>query len=144
MSAPITERTSCFSKKKKSLFLLFKVISSPALILCALRTIWLLSAWRYILERRTTLNALESMISFNTFPGPTLGSWLESPTRMSLVPGTIAFKSEYIRWISTIDISSRMTASASIGLSSFFSKWELSPSSIPPDTSKRRWIVFAS
>ena len=61
-------------------------------------------------------------MSFSTQPGPTLGNWLISPTRIRRVPGVTAFKSACIRKISTMDISSMMITSASSGFSSFRSK----------------------
>ena len=58
----------------------------PSFILWAFVTIPLSPACLKILLSVTTLNFPESMISFNTFPGPTLASWLISPTRTSLGP----------------------------------------------------------
>ena len=62
------------------------------------------------------------MISLSTVPGPTLGSWFISPTRISLVPIATAFNKAFIRKISTILTSSIISTSASSGLSSFLSK----------------------
>ena len=61
-------------------------------------------------------------MSRSTFPGPTLGSWLESPTRMRWVPTLTAFNRAFIRRMSTMLISSIMTQSASSGICSFRSK----------------------
>ena len=57
-------------------------------------------------------------MSRSTFPAPTLGSWSTSPTSTSRVPGRSARSSERIRKMSTMDISSAITTSASSGLSS--------------------------
>ena len=129
-------------RKKKSRLLLSKITGSPRLILCALTMMSLSDAWRKIRFRRTTLQAWESMMSFNTHPGPTLGSWLTSPTRISLVPTEIALSREYISEISTIDISSTMITSASSGLLSSLSNPPLP--SAPPFSSNIRWTVRAS
>ena len=91
-------------------------------------------------------------MSFSTFPGPTLGSWSTSPTRISFVPIETALRSEFIILMSTIDISSTIITSASSGLSSFLSKNIdrpaaadfLSPSGTPPLISNILWIVCAS
>ena len=99
-------------------------------------------ACRKILVSCTTWNCPLSIISFNTLPGPTLGSWFTSPTRISLVPATIAFRRDCIRLISTIDISSIITTSVSSGLLSFRSN-PTAPS-IPPFNSSIRCMVLAS
>ena len=84
-------------------------------------------------------------MSFSTQPGPTLGSWLISPTRISLVPTLTAFSKAFIRKMSTMDISSMMITSASSGFSSFRSKEAVLRSSEgTPDSSRSRWIVTAS
>ena len=69
---------------------------------------------------------------------------MTSPTRISLVPGVTAFKRLFMRKISTIDISSIMMTSASIGFSSFLRKLALLSSSGAPDNSSILWIVWAS
>ena len=85
------------------------------------------------------------MISFNTLPGPTDGSWSTSPTSISLVPGITADKSACINVRSTIDISSIIITSASRGFCRFLKNPpEFSASSGFTFTSKRRWIVCAS
>ena len=126
------------------------------MILWALTIMSLWAAWRKIFVSFTTGNASDAIISRRTFPGPTLGSWFTSPTRISLVPTFTAFKSEWIRLMSTIDISSMMITSASRGFSSFRSKCMPSSRFSPelplffgsatgaPVSSRRRWIVFAS
>ena len=45
----------------------------------------------------TTLKLPDSIISRSTFPGPTLGSWSTSPTRISRVPTFTARSRECIR-----------------------------------------------
>ena len=141
--ATITSASYLF-KKKKSLLLLSIFTVSPRLILWAFMTISLSVACRKILFSFTTLKHRESITSFKTLPGPTLGSWLTSPTRISLVPTCTARSSACIREISTIDISSIMITSASSGFSSFRSKCTAADeSSIIPDSSRSRWIVDA-
>ena len=124
------------------MLLLSNTTSSPRLILWALTMISLWDACRKILVSCTTWNCPLSIISFNTLPGPTLGSWFTSPTRISLVPATIAFRRDCIRLISTIDISSIITTSVSSGLLSFRSN-PTAPS-IPPFNSSIRCMVLAS
>ena len=132
-------------KKKKSRLLLSIVTGSPALILWAFTTISLSSAWRKIFVSVTTWNFSERMISFNTLPGPTDGSWSTSPTRISLVPGITADKSACIRFRSTMDISSIMITSVSSGFSLFLKNPPtLFSSSGFPLTSSSLWIVWAS
>ena len=126
-------------KKKKSILLLSRTTGSPRLILCAFTIISLSPACLNIFVSFTT-----EMISFSTLPGPTLGSWFTSPTRITRVPGTIAFRSAYISGRSTIDISSIITTSASSGFSAFRWKPPIVSSSGFPDTSRRRCIVCAS
>ena len=134
------------SRKKKSWFWLSREISLPALILCAFTTIWLSAAWRKIWFNRTTLQNSALIISRRTFPGPTDGSWLTSPTIIRRHPGTIAFNKAFSRKISTIENSSTITTSASSGCNSFLSKCIplLSSESTLPFNSKSRWIVCAS
>ena len=135
-------------RKKKSRLLLSRTTCSPLLILCAFTTISLSDACRKIFLSSTTGNAMLLIMSRSTFPGPTLGSWFSSPTRISLVPAMIAWRSECISWISTIDISSMIMTSASRGFSAFLSKWTAWPlllsSSGIPDNSRSLWIVCAS
>ena len=115
------------SRKKKSLLLLSRSMVFPSLILWALLTIWLVSSWRKIWFNSTTLKEPDAIISFSTFPGPTEGSWLASPTNTNLVPGTAALKREFIKKISTMDISSTMITSVSMGFPAFRSNFMLSP-----------------
>ena len=140
---------------RKSRLLLFRGTCSPALILWALTIMSLCAAWRKIFVSFTTGNFPDSIISRSTFPGPTLGSWFTSPTRIRRVPTVTAFKSACIRLISTMDISSMMITSASRGFSSFRSKCipssRLSPADSAPESpagipvsSKSRWMVFDS
>ena len=138
---------SCLFKKKKSRLLLSRRTGSPRLILCAFTTISLSCACRKIRVSITTGKHSDAMRSFKILPGPTDGSWLQSPTRISLVPGTIAVRSAFIRGRSTIDISSMMITSVSSGLSAFLAKpfrFGFSSSSGLPFTSRSRWIVCAS
>ena len=138
--------TSLLSSRKKSFDLLSNAICSPLLMRCALTTMSLCPACRKIFSSVTMGNALLFMRSLNTCPGPTLGSWSTSPTRMSLVPGRVAFNSAWNSWISTMDISSMITTSASNGFSWFLSKFAFLLSS--PDnalfSSNSRCIVLAS
>ena len=131
-------------KKKKSILLLSRTTGSPRLILCAFTIMSLSPACLNIFVSFTTEKHSEEMISFSTLPGPTLGSWFTSPTRITRVPGTIAFRSAYISGRSTIDISSIITTSASSGFSAFRWKPPIVSSSGFPDTSRRRCIVCAS
>ena len=141
--------TSCglsLSRWKKSIFLLSSFICIPALILWALVTIWLSAACLNIWFSFTTLQKPDCIISFSTLPGPTDGSWFASPAIIRRVPGTIALKSACKRYISTIENSSTIIASASSGCNSFLSKCkpdDLS-SPIPPFISKSLCIVWAS
>ena len=148
--------------KRKSWLRFARSTGSPALILCALTTMSLWAAWRKMWVSFTTLKLPDSIISRSTFPGPTLGSWSTSPTRMSRVPTFTALSRECMRLISTIDISSMMMTSASRGFSSFLSKcipmlWAPLPDlgapgitgaslpDIPTGTSSSiRWMVLAS
>ena len=123
-------------KKKKSMLLLSKETCSPRLILCAFTIISLVDACRKIFVSITTLHVSDWIMSLNTHPGPTLGSWLISPTKISLVPGATAFKREFISEISTIDISSMITTSVSSGFVSFLSNPALP--SMPPFNSNIR------
>ena len=134
-------------RKKKSLLLLLIWTCSPLFILWAFTTISLSDACLNILVSSTTGKHLLRIISLSTLPGPTLGSWFSSPTRISLVPATTARRRECIRWISTIDISSIMITSASSGFCAFLSNLAECPSlssSGIPFSSSRRWIVCAS
>ncbi len=72
-------------------------------------------------------------MSSSTLPGPTDGSWKTSPTIMSIEVMGIAFSRWNIKYVSTIEASSMITASASRGLSRFLSKrlsLKLYPSSL--------------
>ena len=131
---------------KKSPKLLSSLTSFPSLILWALVTIPLSPACRKTFVRRTTLKHSDSIISFKTFPGPTLASWLTSPTKTNLVPTVTAFKNACIKKVATIDISSTITTSVSNGFCSFLPNFASSSGSslCPPDISSILWIVFAS
>ena len=136
---------SCLFRKKKSILLLSSTIGSPWLILCAFTTISLSPACLKIFVSITTGKHFEAIMSFRTLPGPTLGSWFRSPTRIRRVPGTIAPSSAYISGRSTIDISSMIIASVSSGFSAFLPNPDgVSSSSGFPFTSSKRWIVCAS
>ena len=125
-------------RKKKSMLLLSSTTGSPRLILWALTIISLSPACRNIFVSFTTGKQPDEIMSFSTLPGPTLGSWFTSPTRITRVPGTIAFKSAYISGRSTIDISSMMITSASSGFSALRWKPPTVSSSGLPDTSNSR------
>ena len=53
--------------------------------------ILLLAACLKILSNLTVVIASDSIMSFNTFPGPTDGNWSVSPTNTNLVPKYIHF-----------------------------------------------------
>jgi len=131
---------------KKSLLYLLSVTGSPLLILCAFMMISLSAACLKIFSSFTTSKQPEWIISFNTFPGPTLGNWSTSPTRIRRVPTAIAFSSEFIIDTSTMDISSTIMTSVSSGLSSFLSKCMpvFCESDALPQISSSLWIVCAS
>ena len=133
------------SRKRKSLELVSSLICSPAFILWAFTMISLPAACRNIFCSFMQENALHSSRSLSTWPGPTLGSWDASPTRISLVPGIMAFNRARKSRMSTMDTSSIITTSASRGLSSSF--WKNIPeSSSPaaPPNSSSLWMVTAS
>ncbi len=139
--------TSCglsLSRWKKSIFLLSSFICIPALILCALVTIWLSAACLKIWLSFTTLQKPDFIMSFNTLPGPTDGSWFASPAIIRRVPGTSAFKSAWSRYMSTIENSSTIITSASSGCNSFLSKCIPPPSPPPPFTPSSLCTVCAS
>ena len=130
---------------RKSLLFFVRSTGSPLLILWALTMISDWAAWRKIWVSLTVLKCPQSIRSWSTLPAPTLGSWSWSPTRTSLVPGTMALRRASIRKISVIDISSTMITSASRGSDAFLRKRGLSLSlPSPPVYSSRRWMVFAS
>ena len=129
-------------RKKKSLSLVFRQGYSPATIGWALVTIRLSAAWRKTCFSSTVGMQPESIRSRSTFPGPTLGSWSESPTRISLQPIRQPRRRDSKRVVSTIDISSMTTASAFKGCCSLWTK--VVTSEEPKSTSNSRWMVFAS
>ena len=116
----------------------------------AFTIISLSAAWRKIWDSLTTLKQWELITSRSTFPGPTLGSWFTSPTKIRRVPTAIAFNKLWNRKISTIDISSIITTSVSSGFHSFLpnkserSSLTFSCSAAAPLYSNRRWMVCAS
>ena len=124
--------TLSLSRKKKSLLLLSSVRCFPSFILWAFITISLSSACLNIFLRATTAKHPEEITSLSTAPGPTLGSWFVSPTIIRRTPTGIAFNSALKRGRSTMDISSMITTSDSIGLSSLNSY--LKPLSSVSDT----------
>ena len=79
------------------------------------------------------------MMSANTCPGPTEGSWSMSPTISSAASSGVAFISACISMTSTMEASSTTSRSQSSGLSAL----RVNP---PPlgSTSRSRWIVLAS
>src|SRR5277367_86703 len=99
----------------------------------------LAAACRKTSVSRTTGTAPESMMSANTCPGPTEGSWSISPTMSSAELSGVAFIRACINMTSTIEVSSTTSRSQSSGLSAL----RLNP---PPlgSTSRSRWIVLAS
>ena len=108
----------------------------------ALVTIRLCWAWRKISVRRTCGTLSDSMKSRSTLPGPTEGSWSLSPTRISRQFIFKAQISERISGMSTIEVSSTMTAPA---LSGFFSlRLNCSEVGLAKSVSSRRWMVLAS
>ncbi len=144
MRTPAITLTSERFNMKKSWLLLSRRICSPALILWAFTIISLSEACLKILVSLTTGKAFAQIISRSTLPGPTLGSWFTSPTKTRRVPTVTARSSACIRLISTIDISSIISTSVSSGLLSLRSKCAAAPSSIPFESSSRRWMVLAS
>ena len=110
----------------------------PAFILWALVMIWLSAACLKILVNRTTGNTPLSMISLKTVPGPTDGSWLISPIRISRIFAGTAFNRLFINRMSIIELSSMIRTSPSKGLSSLCSNL---PEAVYPSS---RWIVLAS
>ena len=113
------------------------------MILWALTTIILSLACLNISFNLTVFITFESIISFKTFPAPTDGNWSLSPTKSTLVPNLTALSRLYINIISTIDASSNIITSASIGSSSSLKKTN-SSLSLPNPISNNLWIVFAS
>src|SRR5271157_4545123 len=99
----------------------------------------LAAACRNTSVRRTTGTTPEPMMSANTCPGPTEGSWSISPTISSAALSGVAFMSACINMTSTMEASSITSRSQSTGLSAL----RLKP---PPmgSTSRSRWIVLAS
>ena len=75
-------------------------------------------------------------------PGPTDGSWSLSPTRIKRQFIFSAQISERINGMSTIEVSSTMTASAVSGFFSF--RLNCSEVGLAKSTSNSRWMVFAS
>ncbi len=100
-------------------------------------TMALVRAWRKISSRRTTGTAPESMRSASTAPGPTEGSWSRSPTSTSRPSVGRASSRAWNSSMSTIEVSSTMTASPSSREPAF----RLNP---PAVNSRSRWMVFAS
>ena len=98
-------------RKKKSLSVLLRTGISPLTILCALVTIRLCCACLKISLSLTTGIIPLSIRSPRTFPGPTDGSWSESPTSTSLHPrGRARITLSKIK-VSTIETSSTISAS---------------------------------
>lgn len=112
-------------------------------MLCALTTIILSPACLKIFVRANVFILPDSIRSFSTFPGPTDGSWSTSPTRISVVVRETAFSRLLIRITSSIETSSTITTSASIGVTSISTSAFLSSSSMCLISSSL-WIVLAS
>ena len=100
----------------------------------------LTSAWRKTFSSLTTGIFLLRIISFNTEPGPTEGSWSTSPTKIRRQPPGTAFSRWCIKVISSMEASSIIIASASSGSLSFLPKLKPLPSGW---YSKRRCTVCA-
>jgi len=128
--------------KKKSLFLMFNSGIYPFTILCAFVTIKLCIDCRNISLSCTTGNLFAAIKSLRTFPGPTDGSWLQSPTIIKRQPSGNARKRASNITVSTIDSSSITKASQSKRFFSFFENTGISFSF--HSTSSSRCIVFAS
>ena len=130
--------------KKKSVPVSFSTGSCPSLILWAFMMIALSCACRNTCCRRTVFSRPLRIMSFSTLPGPTDGSWSTSPTKMILEPRSTARRSACIRPISTMDVSSIIITSASMGLFSSRSKLWRRLSSFTKLIPSRRWMVCAS
>ena len=59
---------------------------SPAFIRCAFETIALPSGCRKIVSSRAIGTPAAEIMSLNTVPGPTGGTWTASPTRSKCAP----------------------------------------------------------
>lgn len=130
-------------RKKKSCLLSRRSGSSPRLTPWALRTMALSAACRKISVRRTMGITPLRIRSENRLPGPTLGSWSGSPTRISRHSGRRADSRPCMRVISTMEVSSTITVSA---FSGSLSSWA---NTSRPEwgsywVSRRRWIVVPS
>ena len=130
-------------RKKKSCSLSRRSGSSPWFTPWALRTMALSAAWRKISVRRTMGMTPLRMRSENRLPGPTLGSWSGSPTRMSRHSGRRARSRPCMRVISTMEVSSTITASAFRGSSSPWANTSR-PAWGSYRVSSRRWMVAPS
>ena len=129
-------------KKKKSLVRTKRSGISPATIRWALVTMRLCMDCRKISFRRTTGSISDAIRSPNTFPGPTLGSWSLSPTRIRRQPSGNARNTASKIVTSTMDSSSITKASQSRLFFSFLANvgWSFSSHS----TCNKRWMVLAS
>ena len=130
-------------RKKKSPLFSARLGCRPAFISCARETMRLSWAWRKISVRRTAGTAPLFSMSAKTRPGPTLGSWSASPTRMSRASSGMACRRASIKVMSTIEHSSSTTAPQSSLSSAPLAKTTRSPSSEKPAPS-RRCMVAAS
>ena len=119
---PATSSAYALRMKKKSVPSSFSTGSSPWLMRCAFMMIALSCACRNTCCKRTTFSRSLRIMSFSTLPAPTEGSWSTSPTKIMREPLSTARRSACISTISTIELSSMMITSASIGFSSFLSK----------------------
>ena len=101
------------------------------------------AAWRNTSLSRTVGTRRLRIRSESRFPAPTLGSWSGSPTSTRRQSSRRAERSADIRVMSTIEVSSTMTASALKGLRSLWAKinWPVCSSN---RVSSRRWMVVPS
>ncbi len=74
-----------------------------------------------IFVKKKTLTRPESIISDNTFPGPTEGNWKVSPTIIRLANTGRASIRQYMSCVSTMEASSTIKTSSSRGLAKFLS-----------------------
>ena len=137
-----TSAALLLGKKKKSLVRTERSGISPATIRWAFVTIKLCMDCRKISFKRTTGSISEAIRSPSTLPGPTLGSWSLSPTRIKRQPSGSARSTASKMVTSTMESSSITSASQSRLFFSFLAKvgWSFSSHS----TCNKRWMVLAS
>ena len=93
-----------------------KIVSGniPSFTSCANFIIFEPSAWRCIFVNLVVFISFESIRSFSTCPGPTLGNWSTSPTIMILASGCIEVTKYEASDKSIIDASSTIISLASV------------------------------